>query len=309
MQLGTRFEQYNVDADFQSNGSVSPYTESIFSMYPSAFVTFNPSDKNQFQVSYSRRVDRPSISQVNPIREWSTPLLTSIGNPNLLPQFTNSFEVNYTRQIKGGSITVGTFFRKVNDEISTLLYADPDDITGTKQIKTDTNFDGNNRYGFEASGSYKIASWWRTNTSLDFYSQKLNGVVSGTQTEVTNNAFNARISNSFTATKNLRFQLFAMYRGARENLQFQVDPMWMINLGASYKVLKGKGTINFRVNDIFEGMKFRFKTTQPFTQAGQFNWESRTAHIGFNYRFGGGKNKAKKRRNRDKNEKQGGGFI
>ena len=82
---------------------------------------------NQYQISYSRRVDRPSIQQVNPIREWSTPLVTSIGNAALVPQFTNSVEVNYTRKIKGGSITFGTFYRKINDVISRVTFQDPAD--------------------------------------------------------------------------------------------------------------------------------------------------------------------------------------
>mgnify|MGYP000681084877 CR=1 FL=1 len=152
MQVGARLEQYNVDGMFnEETKTPSAYTSDIFSIYPSAFFTYTPSEKNQFQLSYSRRVDRPSIQQVNPIREWSTPLITSLGNPDLLPQFTNSFEVNYTRQIEGGSVTFGTFFRRVNDEISTILYKDPNDPTNTKQIKSDDNFDGNNRYGFEAS--------------------------------------------------------------------------------------------------------------------------------------------------------------
>jgi hypothetical protein len=43
---------------------------------------------------------RPSIGQVNPIREWSTATIDSEGNPNLIPQFTNSFELNYTRKQK-----------------------------------------------------------------------------------------------------------------------------------------------------------------------------------------------------------------
>ena len=310
MQLGARFEQYNVVGLFNVEGiTPSPYKNDIFSVYPSAFFTYNPSDKNQFQLSYSRRVDRPSIQQVNPIREWSTPLVTSLGNPDLLPQFTNSFEVNYTRRIKGGSLTLGTFYRRVNDEISTILYKDPNDPTDTKQIKSDDNFKGNNRYGLEASLNYKVANWWRINSSLDFYSQTLKGIVANTQTEVTNSAFNIRLSNSFTATKKLRFQLFSMYRGANKNLQFDVKNMWMINTGASYKVLKGKGNINVRVNDIFRTAKFRFESTTPFTQTGQFQGDSRTAYIGFNYRFGGGKNKAKRRRNRDNNEKQGGGFL
>ncbi len=311
MQIGARFEQYNVDGLFnEETVAPSAYTSSIFSVYPSAFFTFNPSDKNQFQLSYSRRVDRPSIQQVNPIREWSTPLVRSLGNPDLLPQFTNSFEVNYTRQIKGGSLTMGTFFRRVNDEISTILYADPDDVTGTQQIKSDDNFDANNRYGLEASLSYRVAKWWRINSSLDFYSQTQRGVVASVNKEVTNSAFNIRLSNSFTASKKLRFQLFTMFRGANKSLQFDAKDMWMVNTGASYRILKGKGTINARVNDIFRTARFRFSTTTPFTQSGQFRGDSRTAYIGFNYRFGGGKNKAKRRRNRDDNEKRGGGgFI
>ncbi len=307
MQLGARLEQYDVKGNFLDGATTANYSDAIFSIYPSAFFTYTPSEKNQWQFSYSRRVDRPSIKQVNPIREWSTPLITSIGNPNLKPQFTNSFEVNYTKRIKKGSITFGTFYRKVNDEISTVIYKDPNDITNTKQIKSDANFDGNDRYGFEFSSNYKVTNWWRANTSLDYYTQTLTGVVSNVQKEVKNSAFNARISNSFTATKKLRFQLFAMYRGASKNLQFDIDPMWMINTGASLRVLKGKGSLTFRVNDIFKGMKFAFKSTDPFTQSGQFNWESQTAYIGFNYRFGGGKNRAKSRRRRDNNEKRGGG--
>jgi len=56
-------------------------------------------------------------------------------------------------------------------------------------------------------------------------------------------------------------------------------------------------------------MKFAFKTENPVISNGQFNWESRTTFLGFNYRFGNGKNKPKQRRNRDDNEKSdGGGF-
>jgi hypothetical protein len=71
--------------------------------------------------------------------------------------------------------------------------------------------------------------------------------------------------------------------------------------------LKGKGTLTFRVNDIFEGMKFKFKSEVPYKQAGEFHWESRTAYLGFAYRFGSGKNKAKRRKRRDSRETQGGG--
>ena len=305
LQVGARVEQYEIDATFNNGLEVQTVTDEIFSIYPSTFITYNPSEKNQFQVSYSRRVDRPSLGQINPIREWSTPRITSVGNPDLRPQFTNSFEFNYTRQIKKGSVSFGTFYRKVNDNITRILNTDP--LDDDKVLLSFTNTDSSDRYGFEASFNYAITKWWRVNASTDLYTQNESGTANGDELEVRNNAFNARISNSFKATKNLRFQLFAMYRGGGRSIQFETDPMTMINIGSSLNVLKGKGTISFRVNDIFQGMRFKFKSTNPYPSTGQFNWESQTAYLGFSYRFGGGKNKALRRKNRDNNETQGGG--
>lgn len=308
MQVGARLEQYEVDGDFMRGTEEATYSDSRFTVYPSAFFTFNPSEKNQFQLSYSRRVDRPSIKQVNPIREWSTPLVSSVGNPNLDPQFTNSFEFNYIKGLKKGSLTFGVFYRRVTDNISRVLNKDPFDLE--KVELSYYNTDSNDRYGLEFSANYRWTKWWAMNASTDLYIQKETGVANGENLEITNNSFNMRVANSFTATKKLRFQLFAMYRGGGENLQFEIDPMWMINAGASYRVLKGKGNITFRVNDIFEGMQFKFKSQVPYYQYGDFHWESRTAYLGFSYRFGKGKNKAKKRKKRDNRETQGGGgFI
>ena len=310
MQLGARLEQFEAIGNFNSDGSASQQVrQDFFNMYPSAFFTFNPSEKNQFQISYSKRVDRPGIGQVNPIREWSTPLITSIGNPNILPQFTNSYEVNYTRQIKKGSVTLGTFYRAINDNISRVTYKDPNDPTEVKQILSWTNFQNTDAYGLEFSINYKIANWWRVNSSMDFYSQKQFGTVNlvdpnAQKIAVTNQVFNGRVNNSFKVSKGLNIQLFAMYRGPQEDIQWKSKNMWMINTGASLQVFDGKGTINFRVNDIFKGMKFAFNSDNPFIQNGKFNWESQTAYIGFNYKFGRGKNKAKQRRQRDDNIKE-----
>lgn len=308
MQLGARIEQFEVDGYFETEAEAAPYEDEIFTIYPSAFFTYVANEKNQYQISYSRRVDRPSIGQVNPIRQWSTPLITSIGNPELRPQFTNSFEVNYTYQYEMGSFSFGTFYRVVKDNITRVLNVD--EFDEDKVELTYMNGDTNNRYGFELSSNHAFAPWWRANASVDLYAQTQSGVANGEQIEVENNIFNARIMNSFTATPKLRFQLFGMYRGGGRSLQFDVDPMWMVNAGASLTVLKGQGTFTFNVNDIFQGMKFKFKSEVPIPQHGQFNWESRTAYLGFMYSFGSGKNRQRQRKKRDANETSGsGGFL
>lgn len=318
-QLGARAETVEVRAD---TNTVRAFTNDYVQVYPSAFVTYTPSEKNQFQVSYSRRVDRPGVGQVNPIREWSTPLISSFGNTTLEPQFTNSFETNYTRNLEKGSITAGVFYRIIEDEINRALFIDRTDVN--KVILTFDNFSNTTAYGFEISSNYRPTKWWNFNTSFDLFSQKQKGIteqidssienptaanIETNTVEVTNTAYNFRMINNFKVTKTITFTAFGMYRGKNKNIQFEVDPMVMVNLGARISLWDGQGTFSVNYNDIFNSMRFKFVGDNPFLQQGQFNWESNTVFVGLNYRFGGGKYRAKSRKRRDNDEKQGSGGI
>lgn len=318
-QVGLRVEDVTVKAD--TNG-IRSFEDKYTQLYPSAFVTYSPSEKDQFQISTSRRVDRPGLTQVNPIREWSTPLISSFGNPSLVPQFTTSFEGNYTKRLEKGSITAGIFYRTIEDEINRAVYVDRIDLN--KLILTYDNFDNTSAYGIEVSSNYKPAKWWNINGSFDLFSQTQRGVTerlegsnSGAtannividEVEVTNTAWNFRVNNSFTATKQLTFQVFGFYRGQNQNIQFLVEPMYFINLGARYSFAGGKGTFSLNFNDVFNTMRFAFDGEKPFLQTGSFKWESQNVYAGISYRFGSGKNRASRRKNRDSNTKQGSGGI
>ena len=303
-QAGARLEKYNADALFKKvNETNATFKDDLFTVYPSGYLNYAPNDKNSFNLSVSKRVDRPSIGQVNPIREWSTPQVDSQGNPNLFPQFTNSVELNYTRKTKIGSLTTAFFYRNINDEITRTVIVSPTDPE--KVILSYENLNDNNAFGFEISGNLDFTKWWSANVSADVYNKKAKGVVGGDYLEVDVTQFNTRFSNTFKPTKKLRLQLSSMYRGKDLGLQFLRQPMWKIDMGASYTILKGSGTITSRFNDVFNTMNFAFNGSKPRLANGQFNWESQTAYIGFNYRFGTGKNKALNRKQRDKNETQG----
>jgi iron complex outermembrane receptor protein len=331
-QLGVRAESVEVTAvaeETLTSGNTkntvrNPFSNTYTQLYPSMFVTYTPSEKNSYQLSYSRRIDRPGIGQVNPIKEWSTPLVSSYGNQELLPQFTNSIEANYTRRLKNGTITGGVFYRAISDEINRALYVDRSDVKSGKVILTHDNFDDTSAFGLELSSNYRPTKWWSFNTSFDLFSQTQEGIAEyvsvpleqATEKDiirdsniVDNVAWNFRMYNSFSASKKLTFTAFMFYRGKNKNLQFDMLPMYFMNLGARLSVLKGKGTLNFGFNDVFDTMRFRFGARKPFPSEGEFNWESRTVQLGFNYRFGSGKYRAKSRRQRDNDEKSGGGGM
>ncbi|HNP33125.1 MAG TPA: outer membrane beta-barrel family protein, partial [Flavobacterium sp.] len=319
-QIGARFENYSADAKFNAvdsedtngNGNTTEiitgtFHDKINTVYPSGYLSYKLSENNTFNFNYSRRVDRPSIGQVNPIREWSTPTVTSVGNPYLKPQFTNSFELNYTRKTKIGSISSVVFYRMITDEITRTVEIDPND--SNRNILSYANFKDNNSYGAEISANLDFTKWWSANIGTDIYFKRIRGTVTSQFVEKNVSIFNGRINNTFKATKNLRFQLFGMYRGQEQGLQFLRKNMYKTDIGASYNVLKGKGTISARASDIFNTMNFSFDGTLPYKQEGAFYWESRSVYLGFNYRFGGGKNRALQRKQRDDNETQGSGGM
>ena len=324
-QVGLRAETVAVDNNakqYNDDGTTEDFKfeNDYFQIYPSAFFTYTPSEKNTFQLSYSRRVDRPGVDQVNPIREWSTPLISSYGNPELEPQFTNSLEVNYTRNLKKGSITAGVFYRIIEDEINRALYVDRIDLD--KTILTFDNFENTSAYGIELSSNYRPTKWWSLNASFDLYSQKSKGIseeldtaegqtptvddIISKKVDVDNLVWNVRMNNNFSITKDLTFSLFGMYRGMQKGIQFERQPMYFVNTGLRYNFMKN-ATVSFNYNDIFNTMKFEFESDRPYPSKGEFNWESNSWYVGLSYRFGGNKYRAVQRKNRDNNEKSGGG--
>ncbi len=331
-QIGARLERVEESADalqlFDDNSTeFIPFENEYFQVYPSIFISYNASDKNTYQFSASRRVDRPGLQQVNPIRQWSTPRVSSFGNPQLLPQFTNSIEVNYTRKLEKGSITSGVFFRLIEDNINRYVRIDRSNVPAANAILSFDNFDNTTAFGIEVSSNYRPTKWWSFNGSFDLYSQEQTGITESVVTDnlstatendivtnttvVDNVVWNLRLFNNFKASKSLSFSLFTMYRGEEKGIQFTRKPMFMVNTGMRYSFLEEKrATFSFNYSDIFNTMMFEFDAVSPYPAVGGFNWESNTWNIALSYRFGGGKYSALKRKRRDNNTKQdSGGFI
>lgn len=315
-QLGARFESFSVEARLADEVI---YEDDYFTLYPSAFVSYSLNDKNSLQMSYSRRVDRPNLNQTKPIREFATPTVTGLGNPELAPQFTNSIELNYTRRLEKGTVTAGVFYRNIQDEINRTFYSDEQTENPNDFIMSYANFDDNSAYGFEISANYRPTKWWDLQPAIDFSSISQKGIIQvynpETDTsdfqmvEVDVNAFNARINNNFKVTKSLTLTLFGFYRGAVDGVQNHSKEMYKIDSGARYSMLDNKLTFSLRFNDMFNTLRYRFTSTNPFAANGEFTWESRTVYFGINYMFGGGKNRSLQRKYRDDNTKQNSGGL
>ncbi len=309
-QIGARVENFDMVGHLREEGlNDQEYNSPVFSVYPSAFVSYTPNPKTQknvFNLSLSRRVDRPNLEQMTPIRVWSSPRITNIGNPALLPQFTNSVELNYTRQLKQGSLTTGVFVRQIHDEITRFAFTAPSDEANI--YFSYNNYQDNVAYGFEVSGNYSPTPFWSFNSSFDVYGQKQRGLVREELLEVQNTLYNFRMNHSFKVNKKLTLQLIGLYRAANTNLQYKRLSFSFINVGGRYSLFKDNGTLSISFNDIFKTQQNTFEADRPVIQEGSFDWDSRTLMISYAHRLGNGKNQSRKRKTRDSNEVKSGGF-
>lgn len=330
-QLGLRAEFVDVNAlaidtdILNSTATNFPFENDYFQVYPSAFLTYNPTEKNTYQFSFSRRVDRPGVGQVNPIPEFNTALISQFGNPELEPQFTNSFEVNYTRKLEKGSLTAGVFYRLIEDEINQGVFVDRSTLGSGRVILTNENFDNTTAYGIEVSSNYRPTKWWSINASFDLFARQQTGIaetldtsipnptegdISLNEVEVDNVIYNVRVFNNFRISKSLSLSAFAMYRGPDTGLNFELDPIYFVNLGLRYNFLQDdRATFSLNFNDVFNTQEISIISERPFRQTAEIGREFTTIFAGLSYRFGGGKYRAKSRKRRDNDEKSGGGFM
>ncbi|GAA3658409.1 outer membrane beta-barrel family protein [Flavivirga jejuensis] len=302
-QLGIRIEQYEEDTYLnKENQPHIDFSNEIFNLFPSGALRYNPNDKNSYRLNVSRRVDRPRLDQLNPIRQFANLRFRLIGNPYLKLQFTNSIELNYIKQIKKGSINTNVFYRKTKNEIARNVFLDPNDSSGDEYIISYLNYDANNSFGLEMSLNYKPVSWWNFNAGFDLYSTKIQGTIDDELFEGDRTVFNFRFNSNVNITKSLTLSAFMLYQGPDQRLQSKKGEVYFVNLGLSQTFLNKNATANLNFNNLFRSLNFDLETHEALGVYGRFKGESNFVSMNFSYRFGNRKNKGVSRKKRDKKE-------
>jgi len=75
------------------------FTHNYFNVYPSGALTGKIDETQSLQLSYSRRVNRPNMWQLNPFRDITNPASIRYGNPDLIPEYIDSYEFGYLKYL------------------------------------------------------------------------------------------------------------------------------------------------------------------------------------------------------------------
>lgn len=281
-QLGARVEQaYQIpDLISDSNRIVNDY----FNLFPSGHIRYSLTEKSELSLSYSRRINRAAASDLNPFTNYSDPLNLRRGNPNLQPEYIDSYDLGYMVEKPKLTFTSSVFYRYTTGVISRVkeFYAD-----NTSAV-TFLNIDASHSLGIEAVVIYKPFKWWRNNLSFNGNYIQYEDDNPTANWNVNGYMWNLKYSGTVEFwKKTASIQINATYNAPRVTVQGRAQRRGPVDVSGEKTFKDGKIAVGFRVSDIFNRQGFYMNIQQPtVTQTAEYKWLTRRYYLTFTYKFG-----------------------
>ncbi|RYG16568.1 MAG: TonB-dependent receptor [Chitinophagaceae bacterium] len=288
----------------------SNYQKDYFNLFPSAVISRAVSPMTTIKLSYNKRVQRPSLSYLNPFRNESNQFAVFQGNPLLNPELSHNLELGYSTFIKGSVINASVFYRKTNDIIERTNQVDA--LDSKKVLTTFINVGQSESYGFNIFGSYNPKPKWTLMANFGLNTYQIANDVTGVNTDTYLN-YNLFLRSAYAFGKGWNIELFTAVNSVQRTYQGKTDA-FLIYVGAVKKeILKKKGTIGINMlNPFSRDLKINTVTESANSyQIQNILYPIRSFGLNFSYNFGKLKFTEKKKiRNDDiKQEQQQGGQM
>lgn len=294
--LGLRVEDTHIEIE-DRNGNYEE-TYAYTNLFPTANLGYTLSEQTDLGLSYSKRINRPSLWNINPFSELDDFNSRFFGNPNLRAAFTDAIELSLLK--KGNILTVNpsVYYSRTSDRVQFYTIQNDEEIFETSPF----NLEEEIRYGIEVSSSYNPFKWLSLNANLNGFRFEQNGVYLGRDLDNADETWFASLSSRVRVKGGWSFQARYNYQGRSSDAQSVQKAISYLNLGGSKKLFNNKGTLNLFVSNVFNTRKSREEITGTDFFVDQTR--SRNAarwSLSFTYRFDGKtgfKNRSANRSNR-----------
>lgn len=334
--FGLRFEDSNIEINQLATNDFN--TKKYNNFFPSAFLTYEISDKSSASVSYSRRVQRPRGRLLNPFNNLSSNINIFVGNPDIDPAFTDALDFGYIKRWDKLTFNTSLYVNKTTDSFQyarresgefivtvidgedTVVNGEVTQINGGQDTRTPIiisspiNLATEYRLGFEFTLNYSPFKWWKLNSNFNFFRNETQGdftYIDFKNKEIIQNfdnvatSWSTRLTSKITLPYKIDWQTNATYNGPQNNAQGRSLGVFGANVALSKDVLKDKGTLSFNISDVFNSRKRMMETFLPgvVSSYSEMQWRERQFTLSFTYRFNKAKNEREQpKRNQNDNE-------
>lgn len=281
-QAGLRLEQADIEVNDLTGGQ--KISRDYFRAYPTAHLQYQLTENQTLRGSYSRRIQRPQLNQLNPFVYYQDPLNRRAGNPDLQPQETDAIELMWQVR-KGQSFYQATVYHRDTDKAFTDV-ATP--LPGDILMIRPENLGSRRDTGVELTASGRLHPTLRYMGSANIYRQEIdaNGLPGSRDREGT--MVSGRLTLNWQPTDKDFMQVTGMWMGESLLAQGTRDAGGMVNIGYRRK-LNDRLSLNVTGRDVFGTFKnTTIYETAAFRERTDTNIDIRAFFVGLTWQFGGG---------------------
>lgn len=280
-QFGLRLEQADIEIEDVTNAVRA--SQDYFRAYPTGHLQYKLTDAQTLRASYSRRIQRPQPTQLNPFVSYGDPLNLRSGNPNLEPQETDSFEAMWQMR-QGQSFYQATAYYRDTTKAFTDVATD---IGGGVLLTRPENLGARRDLGVELTASGRLHPTLRYNASVNAFRQEIDaaGIPGGRDRE--GEMLTGRLSLNWQPTPKDFVQVSGFWQGDQLLAQGTRESGGMLNLGYRRK-LNDAWSMQFTARDVLNSFGGATTYDTPlFRDRVDQDLKLRAFYLGLTWSFGG----------------------
>ncbi len=281
LKIGLRAEYTNLNTLLTNTNENN--NQKFTNLFPSLHTSYKLSDRISFQMGYSRRIYRPRLWDLNPFFNIRNTFTIRTGNPDLQPEYTDSYEIGSIFIYEQISFNLNAYHRYTTDKIERIST-----FTNNVNVFSPENIGTNNTTGLELNFKYSPLKKVTINGDMNYNYFTRRGMFNDQIFDFSNNQWSSKLTSKFKISKSFDFELTGRYQSAVETVQGSRADNLFADLGLRYKLMKGRAVFNLSVRDVFAS-----RIRESISEGDNFYSFSRRQlgrfiSLGFSYGFGKG---------------------
>jgi outer membrane receptor for ferrienterochelin and colicin len=250
--------------------------------FPSFSILKSLGEKVQLQLSYSRRISRPIDFHLNPFPSTFSSSVISIGNPELQPDFPNSFEFNITSDFNLFTLNINNFYIYTENATTQVISLNNN---GT-QVLTFENMNFNRFIGSEISTTFTLLKVLKLSPSANIYSMESKGKIDDYDANYKTLTFDLSLNGTLKINKSTKFQLVTTYSGKSVTQQGYMFPNYFLTASLNQDFFAEKLSITLQARNLFNSNHIKFdEFGQNFNTKLDYRLETNIFTINVSYKF------------------------
>ncbi|MDB5222359.1 MAG: hypothetical protein JWN83_1026 [Chitinophagaceae bacterium] len=269
-------------------------------LFPSFFFLHTINEKSAAKFSYSRRIWRPSFTDLAPWVIFYDPKTFQTGNPALQPAIADAFNASYTYKNKILSLSYMYIAHPI------ALQPKIDETTN-KLISLIANSKSAKYFSIDVALPFTIAPWWNMQNNISGrWTQSNSFYKASIKSESIN--FSVNSTQTFILPENISLELSGFYFSGNRWGLYRFGAMGSVDFGAQKKLLKSKSALSFNIRNILNSQISRYSAVIPEQNLIQRNrsiYSYTNFSLSFTHSFGNDKLKGKRERSTGAEDERG----